>query len=430
MMPEHCVQPLILFAYYNLIINQSPYDFQKLNEMYHFKNQKYKKYFQTQRLCEENIYQDNCALFVISGQRNDAGKVINCNTSVKKVCGGDPHWYIGSKVHHRICSPSLKPMSESFYRSLSEPESLAIFNQTMRTCLYNKEGYLDECDFYVNLYPSISRGFFVALLIRPAIEKRDFILVRENGEIEGASKKVCKRLGIFLKDNSLNKIHISQVSQKLAQVSEAINTVSFVDQDKIKYDINITIKNQIKQSDSSTQKLQSILVDEARRFYSLYTERGNQIDLTPLDQEDVNPRRNRNPFKKYNYFCKASNLVYDSFVLRLFSLEEVENDNESGIDDVLEEGAFFGEPEISGGDEFQNSKIDEEKGLGWTDLPRIESKQSGLSKNKTSLVTSGPINSQSESPTKPQSIEKILIKRHKCSQFLHSDPKRISFLWS
>jgi len=384
-MPEFYVRPLVLFAHYNLIINQSPYDYEKFYEMYNLRNQKYKKYFKSERLCEQNIYQDTCALFVVSGQKADSGKVISCNYNVKRVLGGDPQWYIGSKVHHRICTPSLRPMSENFYRSLSEPESLAIFNQTSKSFAYNKEGYVFETDFHLNIYPSLSLGYFVALFLRPAPDKKDFMLVRENGEIEGASRKICKRLGIFQADAKQKGFYISEFSPELAKVTEAVNIISDYDRDKIKYDVNITIKNQVKERNVVGQKPPNIFIEEAQRLFSLYTERGNEVVITPSSKHNDSTNKGG-----YRYFCKVANLVFDSVVVRLFMLEEIENDNESELDEIIEKISFVEETsekedlvkqqDSTASNHNEESSHDwnvnnQEKELGWIDFGILQARR-------------------------------------------------------
>ena len=376
--PQYHVSPLVVCAYYSLIVNQSPTDYQKLCEMYNLRTQKYQKYFRKDTLCEENLYQGNCALFVLSGQKNDAGKVVHCTSSVKAVFGGEPEWYIGSKVHNKICTKSLRPMSESFFRSLSETEALALYDQTLRTFLYNKEGFVFETDFYVNTHPSVKNGFMTDLFVRPKIENRDFILVRENGEIEGASRRICKRLGIFQPEGiGKKKFHINQVCSELGKVNEAMNIVSSVDKDKIQYDVAINIKRQMGDNNDA-EGLKSILIAEARDTFTLYTEKGNEVALQHVDSHKETESQSQ---LNYSYFCKASSLVYDSFVLRLFNLEEIENNYESEVSQIIEEVSLM---EGEGGEEesqeittiVQEWNVDEdEKEHGWIDFTLLEPPQ-------------------------------------------------------
>jgi len=386
LIPHHHVSPLMLCAYYNLIVNQSPVDYQKLREIYNLRNQKYQKYFSQDTLAEENIYQDNCALLVVSGTKGEAGKVIHCGPSVKKVCGGDPGWYVGSKIYDRICSPSLRPVTENFYRFLAEPEGSALLDQIIRTFAFHKEGYLFEADAYLNPYPTVTHGYLIALLLRSKPDNRDFIIVHENGEIEGASRKICKRLGIFQPEtHGGKKYNINQICDELGRVNNAMNIVSSVDKDKIKYDVSITVKRQ-EEDRNAGHIFDTLFVEEARYLYTLYTEKGNDITLQPAVRKTQ---------ETYSYFCKASNFVVDSFVLRIFNLQEIENDHQSETSDIIEEIMFIKEEEEESEKTTnpQEWDVDEhEKDQGWLDVDMLGSKP-----NEKDLIPSGTLGKKQKS---------------------------------
>jgi len=374
--PNYHVSPLVFCAYYNLIVNQSPIEYQKLLEIYNLRNQKYQKYFRKDVLCEENLYQNNCALFIISGQKIDAGKIVHCNTFVKRICGGDKEWYVGSKAYNKLCTPSLRPMSESFYRCLAETEALALYNQTLKTYIFHKEGYVFEADFYVNTHPSVKYGFLIALFIRPKLDNKDFIIVRENGEIEGASRKICKRFGIFQPEGHGHKrFHINQICSELGRVNEAMNTVSTIDKDRIKYDVAINMKRQAVENNDAAGKLDTLFVEEARYLFTLFTETGGEISLHPVTSKKET--YNSIQEERYDYFCKASSLVYDTFVLRIFNLQEVQNDNQSEISEIVEEISFLKEQEEVRESEEETTTVQalniDEKEQGWIDFGMLDS---------------------------------------------------------
>ena len=369
--PQYHVSPLMLCAYYNLIVNQSPADYQKLWEIYHLRNQKSQKYLSKDILAEENIYQDNCALLVVSALKSETAKIIYCGPSVRNVCGGEPEWYIGSKIYDRICSPSLRPVTENFYRSLAEPEGSALLNQIIRTFVFHKEGYLFEADAYLNPYPSVAHGYLIALLLRSKPDNRDFIIVRENGEIEGASRQICKRLGIFQPETHRGKkYNINQICGELGRVNNAMNIVSSVDKDNVKYDVSITVKRQ-EEDNNAGHKFDTLFVDEARYLYTLYTEKGNDITLQPEVKKTQN---------SYDYFCKASNLVVDAFVLRIFNLQEIANGSQSEIRDIVEEITFIKEEESLEATDAH----EDEKEQGWIDFGML-----GTEPDPKSLVECG-----------------------------------------
>jgi len=359
--PDYYMNPLLLFAYYQLVINHSPGDCSKIFEKYHFLTQKYHKYLKSDQLCQRNVYQDNCAFFILSGQKSDFGKILYCNKAVKKVCGADVKWYIDSKIYHATPLPSLHTVWENYFKSMAETGMSPFYNQVLRGFIYNKGGYLKEIDYYLNTHPSITQGYFMMLTMRSPLTKKDFIILRENGEIEGASKKVCKRLGIFITDHSNQKFHIRMISKELARVNEAFN---------------ITKKH--------SKSLPELDTKEAQDITTLYLQEGNELILKSLLKTDEDGFQLHGDDDKFLYHCKISSLDYETVTLKIIHLEEIKNDHETEIIDLIEENHDvappikhrFEETTISehSHEEEENNAGAEEKENGWIDFFALDSR--------------------------------------------------------
>jgi len=361
--PDYYMNPLLLFAYYQLVLNHSPGDCSKIFEKYHLLTQKYHKYLKSDILCQQNVYQDNCAFFILSGQKSDFGKILYCNKAVKKVCGADVKWYVDSKIYHATPLPSLHTVWENYFRSVAETGVCPFYNQVLRSFIYNKEGYLKEIDYYLNTHPSITQGYFMMLTLRSPLNKKDFIILRENGEIEGASKKICKRLGIFITDPSNQKFHIRMISKELSKVNEAFN---------------MTKKKPVKHSKS----LPDLDFQEAQDMIAFYTQEGNEILLKSLNKTDEDGFQLHGDDDKFSYHCKFSTLDYETVTLRIVHLEEIKNDHETEIIDLIEENLAVTPPiqrryedtTISEHSEEDNFAGVEEKENGWIDFFALDSR--------------------------------------------------------
>jgi len=301
------MSPFLTFAYYELIVNHSQGDCIKMYQRYHFLSQKYYRYFKSNHLCQQNIFQDNTAFFVLSGHKSDIGKITYCNKAVKKVCGGDIKFYMNAKIYQTISPTSLLQFYENFFKDIAETGKCLLENQVTKHFIFNKEGYIKEVDFYMNTHPSVTQGYFLTISLRSILTQREFIIVRENGEIEGASKNVCKRLGIFNTNAgpSYKKFHISKISKEITKINEALNMISGTRENNVE-------------------------VNQAQKLINLFTEKGGQVKLTPV--HEIKAFTTWGDFENfYEYHCKLSLQHYGPVTLRVFDLHEhfIQDDNQS-----------------------------------------------------------------------------------------------------
>jgi len=195
--------------------------------MYTKKIQRYDKYFESDKLVEENFYQRENVFLAISGQKSDAGKVILCTKNIEKMLGGEVRSYEASRI-----SSLFLPRSETFHDEFFQatvngenPSSSSISNFG-RKYAYHKEGYLIQVDYYINICPFITRGFYLNLIMREVPTGNDFMIINENGNIEGVSKDLSKKLGILTGNVTQQMTHVNQISSELDKINTAFNFMS------------------------------------------------------------------------------------------------------------------------------------------------------------------------------------------------------------
>jgi len=92
--PDYYVEPLLIYAQYCLDLNHSVEEFFKYVESFEKKSWKYQKFFQEDKLIEENLYDKNNGFMLFSCEKGKEGQFFVCSSSVKEnfgrnICGGN-----------------------------------------------------------------------------------------------------------------------------------------------------------------------------------------------------------------------------------------------------------------------------------------------------------------------------------------------------
>jgi len=241
-LPPHCISPLLCYAKYYSVVNHSSEYFEKYYQSYNHAYFKLEEKFKETNLLEENLYQDLNAFLLISTEKLDYGKILYCNSSLLSLCGGNNiKGYIGSRVT-QIFSPSLRAYYDNFGKDVLKTDGVVSINKTYRTYLYHKEKYVIEVDFHAKYHPYLAQGLCINMIIRPVPMTAEFLLLKEDGNIEGASKELSKTLK--LTDSSSANTNSSLISSRfLSRELYKINAA-----------FNIVLNNQHMTGDSTTQQ--------------------------------------------------------------------------------------------------------------------------------------------------------------------------------
>jgi len=215
-LPETFTSPYLLSAEYHLVLNYSLIRFNKYISTYAHKYFKSERYFKDPDLNAENLYQDSNAFLLISSQKQNAGEILFANKSLQNLCG------TGSTGKHvsTLFSPGLRAHYTDLFRNAHTCTDL--MNKIQHGFLYHRSKYLIEADFCLKYHPYLNQNLCFDMIIRSVPRQKRFILIRENGDIEGASKEISKIFGL---NTSSSNVNIKHLSEELSLVNVAFNMV-------------------------------------------------------------------------------------------------------------------------------------------------------------------------------------------------------------
>ena len=278
--PGANINPLTLYAEYQLKINHSLKEslyFQKLHQR---SFQKYSKYFEREELNGHNAYQQTTVFITLGTQKHDHGKIAYCSQAIY---GGDSQLYIGTNILSYF-PPSLRG---DLQLSVSDGHS---FNQNVKQGYgYSHEGYLIPINILSDIFPIMTDGIYIMMMIRPIPLSNDYLLVRENGDIESPTKNIAEKLGLLSPLSSLTNIR--SISSELAKINQAFNLITCQENPE----------------------------EETKNLANMFRDEGNIVKLTSLED----------PSKpNLSYYCNFK--VINSEGLKLISLKEVDTQDDQG----------------------------------------------------------------------------------------------------
>ena len=313
--PIFYIKPLLLCADYQLILNYSLDNYEKLLSSYARKKLRLDKFFLDTKLIKENLYQEGNLFVLLSGERITSGKIVYCTKEIEEICGGEKGMYYGTHISS-IFTPSLQNHYKELFKTSLENGNQSCINHTLQKnqiFLYHRDKYITEAKFHLQIHPYITKNFYYDMMIRPIPSTKEYILLKENGDIESASKKITSILGI--NSFSSQTVNIRQLSEELSRANEAfnmINTSKAMIEKKFSFPVeSITLKNS-----SSTIFISQ---NEALELRLLYTTDGKNLALKPYFKD---PNIMKFTRKSYYYNCKLTLLQHDNITLKVIALEK------------------------------------------------------------------------------------------------------------
>ena len=329
--PEHFINPVKLWAEYQLVLNFSLHDYQKYNEVYTNKYSKCEKYFKAQDLTQENLYQETNAFLLLSGQKLDSGQILFCNRALEDLVGTKLDSILGSHVSSLFTSSLQVPFVDIF-RQLFENAKTSILNQTTRAFLKHKNGYIIEVEFYLRIHPYITENLYLNMLIRPVPGKNESLFLRENGDIEGATKDIWKKFN--LSTDSSSTINIKALSTELAKVNEAFNLIGeqpsisnhAVDSPRLslaKVESTPAPMRKLGFSEHHNKSGYFLTKSRALELHSLYSSDPQKVRICPLKSSTGSTAA-----RDFMYNCQVTILHYGYVSMKFLRLHEIfEQDN-------------------------------------------------------------------------------------------------------
>jgi len=319
-LPESYVSPYLIYARYHLILNYSLLKFDKYMESFAQKYYRNEQYFKASKLIQENLYQDSNGFLLLSSQESESGKILFCTKTFQNLCGGECSRYIGTK----ICN--LFPSSlRAYYDELFKSRSKRLLNGLHRGYVFHRNKHLIEVDFCLKYHPYLQQNLCYNMIIRPVpeAEVREFLLVREDGMIEGASKEISKLLKLNEVTNNRLSINIKWLSKDLDRLHQK--------------GLEIMRK---KRSQLGTAEIYSNFPDNERR-----------VQISPCETEVSKSTRYEND--AFEFYCNFEPVSEGEVFMTLIVLEKVNKahatvgENDCPITDEASENIIINERETN-----------------------------------------------------------------------------------
>ena len=404
--PEYYVEPFLLFAQYHSKLNHSISELRAYRRYYNQKCLKYEKYFKTKDLVKQNLYQDINALIIISGRKNDAGNIIYCSKSIETMLGGGINFYVGNHISS-LALPSLQSFYATLFKDTIENGNTSFLNTKNSFYGIHADGYLVETEMVMSIHPSIAKGLYFNIVLRPTTSNHEILLINRKGNVECASSKLGHQLNILRPRYPANKdaLNIRTVSRELEIANESFNIIaanpeSLFEAKNPDYEQNFyspTISGLSPNSNalseinsfSPTQYAVSrrsrrikISLNEAREIYLSYTNEGKDVVLKQINKEKDRHASDADD-KVYPYNCLISNQIYDKTLLRMITLQEIQLSEKNGsiIESYTTKEGYsplrivpknLNQPEGPDSEDSDYFKSEKENQEGWIDFQKLD----------------------------------------------------------
>ena len=324
--PDYYVDPLIVCAHYQLALNHSEEEFKKLSQLYWRKYQKYEKFFNQDRLCNENSYQRDNGFFLISAEKKTAWKTTYCSPSIFKLYGKD----ITDLNFSNIVMPILLEFYKESFKVIIEQGSKVLLDKMIETIGYQFEGkHIFLVDYYMNIHSFLGKGYLLFALNRNIVNSKEYLVLSETGYVEYSSTNIGIKLGLVtMNESQKTKVHASKLCPELKRINKAFNMKAFpekynrkdvseikteISEDKSKYDTDLSHDDLF------------LTMSQAEELYNIFTTEGKDLQISPwrlAKQITMGPQINE---EEYMYHCTIQNQLYGNILLKIITLEETQS---------------------------------------------------------------------------------------------------------
>jgi len=320
--PEHYIQPLLLFAEYSLVLDYSHKECKKYQSLYHKRYNKFEKYFVSPKFTEEILYQSQNIFLLVSGEKLNNGLIQYCTKSIQQLCGRPQNSYNSLHVSSLFVSGLQTDYSNFLKQIFDKGGDDRLLNKIVRSYFTHKEGYITEAYFYLRVHPYVNQHLYLCMIIRPVLSASNFLILSEDGAIDGISKHLRKIIDLDAVNN-IETNNIKEISEELSKANLAFNIIKkIMKENDITSETDITdLPNKI--ANFAFQHHEGMKYTTALQLYSIYTSQGKSIYI----QTKQSPTHKSSMFSSdhhtNNFYCFISFLPYQSSGLKLVRLEAV-----------------------------------------------------------------------------------------------------------
>ena len=306
--PEYYIQPLLLFAEYSLVLNYSPKECKKFQNLYTKRYNKYEKHFISPKFTEEILYQNNNIFLLVSGEKVNNGLIQYCTKSIQNLCGRPQVSY--KSLH--VSSLFITGLQNLYISSFKDERFL---NKIVRSYFAHNDGYITEADFYLRVHPYITQNLYLCMIIRPVVSQGNFLILSEDGMIEGVSKHLLKVLDPISRN-------IKEISSELTRANQAFNIIQ-----KLQKQFNVINPQDLPSRLENFHSMSSegMRYATALQLYSTYFFQGKKINL--FTKQPITKRSSlMSDHFTTSFYCTISFLPDQSAGLKLVKLESASRD--------------------------------------------------------------------------------------------------------
>ena len=335
--PDYFLQPLLLSCEYYRVLDYDWKQYKKYRELYLKRYDKYQKYFRNMHLQNKNLYQPNNAFLVLSGHSKDCGRILFATKSIYTLYGSKDE--ADNKSHiASLFTPSLQSYYSNYFRSIVDRgQESAMKDSIIKAYLQHKDKHMIEVEIFIGVHHYITQGLYLNVLIRPVPSTQEYLLVKENGDIESTTEKIGGVLGIpgyeYSKSSPLN---VKVLSPELAGMNEAFNIINMAVPNEQTSDLinqkqtsekkpELLVDKQAKYStfERSSKTMETSLdFIKARELCNLYATQGKQIEISPVYAKSYSKHT---PSDKHSYHCKIRVIQYGLIAMKLFMIEPIKD---------------------------------------------------------------------------------------------------------
>jgi len=168
-------------------------------------------------LTNQTLYDTKNVLVSMSMDRERLGKVEACSRNIYETFGFKPQEVVGSNIN-MLMPNFLRKRHQSILLKYLTTTKESLFNNQRRSFGYTKKGHIFPLNIYLSVYPSLKNGLLYFGILRPINEFREYILLTNNGYIDGCTEIIASQLSLNLLKN---KTHISDVCPELGRINGA-----------------------------------------------------------------------------------------------------------------------------------------------------------------------------------------------------------------
>jgi len=386
--PDYNVNPLIMYAEYQWKINYSIKSCLNFYKIYQKKWKKFERYFKNNKLNEHSLYLPNTVFLISSAPHSNRSSIVFCSKSIEQVYGGDAQLYLGQDMTS-ITPPSLRNFTASIRSSITEEGNRSRLQTAIKSYGYHKEGYLIPTEICLDIFPMMTRGLFLMFAIRPLPYTKEYLLVRQNGEIECGTKKIVDKLGIAKLTTSSSLTNLRVLSEELFLAHLAFNVIGGLEAQALNplsagkpssrsqnstHQMSMTLTKKLGTQKDLTMVSQGFTTGdqlseyEAKELFAVYSNEGKSLELNSASSEH----------KKSVYHCTIQNLFFSTTYSKIIFLTETASSDDGDQEADLiqsDQGEENYSSEMKNGEEtYQlNNQEEEEKQDGWIEFDRLRS---------------------------------------------------------